>query len=256
MPKRIPSAEDDIINNTLKIVPNARETLELAIKWLKESGFDMKNQDVWSLAEKLLIVTGEIFDSKMEEARRYGEAQLQKHGFGTRKLRKALDNLARQHGGETVEEILSYILQVSGIRFERKVKLGTKDFPAEADFVIPGKKFFEIDKRCVILISVKRKVRERWKLTVGDAYILRAIHGYPDNIWFVTLAKRDEVDLPVKAVKVFTRLGISVYVPDPVFERYSRYDSSKERNKVRKFSWLIDDIVQTLKRCQGVTLYF
>lgn len=249
--------EKDIINRAKELIPTAKDTLKLALEEMKRKGINLQEKlNLWDLAEELIITTGKIFDEKLEEARKYGELELRKRGLGTRNLTKALSNLARQHGGETIEEIFAFILNMYNIPFERKVNVGTKDFPAEADFVIPGLQMFNYNKKCTILISVKRKVRERWKLTLGDAYILRAVHGYPDNIWFVTLAKRNEVDIPAKAVKIFTRLEIRVYVPDPVFDRFSRYDSSERRDRARKFSSIIDDIRESLQECSDSLLNF
>jgi hypothetical protein len=132
--------ESDIINEAKGMVPNARETLELAIERIKETKGDgaFKGRDPWEIAEELITVTGEIFEEKLNKSREYGEKRLKEYGFGTRRLSISLANLAKQHGGETVEEIFAFILNMYNISYTRKVNVGTRDFPAEADFVVPS----------------------------------------------------------------------------------------------------------------------
>ena len=50
---------------------------------------------------------------------------------------------------------------------------------------------------------------------MGEAYILRKIHGIPDNVWFATL----ECDIDDYIVATMTKLDIRVYIPDDCYEQ-------------------------------------
>lgn len=97
-----------------------------------------------------------------------------------------------------------------------------------------------MNKKKRLIISLKREVRERWKLTLGDAYILREIYKYPDNLWFVSL-----FDPPVDAVRVFLKLKIRIFVPDGSFDNIVKQlnDLKKEElSRLRPFSKVFEDL--------------
>lgn len=57
---------------------------------------------------------------------------------------------------------------------------------------------------------------------MGEAYILRKIHGIPDNVWFATL----ECDIDDYIVATMTKLDIRVYIPDDCYEQFRRFQNT------------------------------
>ena len=156
--------------------------------------------------------------------------------YSYRDFETSLANSRRARAGRTLEILFTRLLDLFGIPAEKPSGLGEAEF----DFVIPDSITLRRDPRKAVLISLKREVRERWKLTVGDAYILREIYGFPDNIWFVSL-----FDPPLDAVRIFLKLKIRVYVPNGSYDRIRNglTDLSKEElSGLRKFSQIFEDL--------------
>ncbi|MDF2957106.1 MAG: hypothetical protein OD814_000728 [Candidatus Alkanophagales archaeon MCA70_species_1] len=101
------------------------------------------------------------------------------------RLEQSLQQSRMSRAGKTTEEIFRLLIDSLGVRYERdarKRQIG-RETP---DFLIPDRETFDKDPSKAVILSVKRKVRERWREVVGEAYILK-IHGIPDNVWFATL---------------------------------------------------------------------
>lgn len=156
--------------------------------------------------------------------------------YRQRDFETSLANSRRVRAGRTLELIFRRMLDLFSIPHERPRDLGEAEF----DFVIPDMLTLKRDPERAVLISLKRKVRERWKLTVGDAYILREIYGYPDSVWFVSL-----FDPPVDAVRIFLKLKIRVYVPDGSFTdilKQLKDLAEEELKRLRPFSRIFEDL--------------
>jgi hypothetical protein len=163
--------------------------------------------------------------------------------YSSRELETSLANSRRMRAGVTLERIFKRMLELFQIPYERpELK------EAEFDFVVPDMETLKHNPKGAVLISLKRKVRERWKLTVGDAYILREIYRYPDNMWFVSL-----FDPPVDAVKVFLKLKIRVYVPNSSYQRIrGELDTlpDEELGRLREFSQIFEDLMPFTRSLQ------
>jgi len=153
-----------------------------------------------------------------------------------RDFETSLANSRRVRAGLTLETIFRHMLDLFSIPHEPPKDLGEAEF----DFVIPDMATLKNNPKKAVLISLKREVRERWKLIVGDAYILREIYRYPDNVRFVSL-----FEPPIDAVRVFLKLKIRVFVPDASYEgilRELKGLSSHELGRLRRFSLVFDDL--------------
>ena len=221
----------------LKDIPSPKKILKEALTKLSfrdpSKITAMKPHKVITVLEK---TCHEIYSEHEEHVRekfskgRYGK-------FDTREFETSLANSRKVRAGVTLELIFRHMLDLLSIPYKSGVEIGE----AEADFVVPDMETLKKNKKSAVLISLKRKVRERWKLTVGDAYILREIYGYPNNVWFVSL-----YEPPLDAVKVFLKLHIRIYVPDDVYasirNKILKDFAKDELDRLRKFSQVFDDL--------------
>ncbi|MEM2188967.1 MAG: type II restriction endonuclease [Nitrososphaerota archaeon] len=218
-------------------IPSPKDIIKEALKELSYSDrFKLLQIPANEAVRELERKCHEIYNRYEEQVRRnfregkYGE-------YSDREFETSLANSRRARAGATLEQIFKLMLRLREIPWEKPSDLREAEF----DFVIPDMNTLEKNPDNAVLISLKRKVRERWKLTVGDAYILRKIYGYKNNIWFVSL-----FEPPSEAVKVFLKLGIRVYVPDDSYERILEKIrtsvSEDESSKLRKFSQVFSDL--------------
>jgi len=160
-----------------------------------------------------------------------------------RDFETSLRNTRMARAGQTLEKLLARLLDLYDLRYSRGVHYFNGE--VEFDYVFPDENTPFTDPEHSVLLSLKRQVRERWKLTVGDAYILRHKYGYPtyDNIWFVAL-----YEMPYEAVTAMTSLCMRVYVPDDLFDEVFTNVASRltaeEKNRVRRFSNVINDLIR------------
>jgi len=155
------------------------------------------------------------------------------------KLEQSLQQSRMSRAGKTTEEIFKLLINSLGIEYERnarKRQIGGE----KPDFLIPDRETFDKDPSKAVILSVKRKVRERWREVVGEAYILRKIHRIPDNVWFATL----ECDIDDCVVDTMTKLDIRVYIPDDCYEQFKRFQ------KAYPLSQLFEDLLKFGKRRQ------
>jgi len=138
-----------------------------------------------------------------------------KRGVDPAKLEKSLMQTRATRAGRTVELIIHTLLDIVGIPNEKNVRYPHRDGET-LDIVIPSSHVLKIRPKDAIIISIKRQVRERWREIVGEAYILRKIHGIPDNIWFVTIT----CNISTYIVRSMTKLEIRVYVPNECYEEF------------------------------------
>lgn len=167
--------------------------------------------------------------------------------YSQREFEKSLDNTRKARAGATLEKIFLRLLDLYDIKYEKGVRI----WEAEFDFAIPDKRSAIGRPERSVLISLKREVRERWKLTVGDAYIIRHKYGYPvlENIWFVSLGEP-----PLDAVTAMVSLCIAVYLPNDYYNkvltglRSGAYDlSEQELNRIKPFSKIVEDALDVTK---------
>lgn len=226
-PKRNPWLED---------LPGVEEIIDMAMRELSFTDISKirslpPHRAVMALERKCHEIYNR-YERKVREKFRKGE-----YGeYSYRDFETSLANSRRARAGRTLEILFKRLLDLFGIPAEKPSELGEAEF----DFVIPDSTTLRRDPQKAVLISLKREVRERWKLTVGDAYILRKIYGFPDNIWFVSL-----FDPPLDAVRIFLKLGIRVYVPDGSYDgiRDGLGDLSEEElSGLRRFSQIFDDL--------------
>jgi hypothetical protein len=239
----------------LKDLPAVDDILKRALKELGITNLrDLRKQPPYVIAEQLEKKCHEIYnryESRIREKRRkglYGPVDDQK--FET-----SLANSRRARAGKTLEKIFISLLDAYNIKYERDVHINEVEF----DFVIPSRMHAINNPRRSILISIKREVRERWKLTVGDAYILRYKYGYPllENVWFASLGEP-----PLEAVTAMASLCIRVYIPNSIYEdtkkRASKLLTEGELKRIRPFSYIIEDVLKILegeeiKECEITT---
>jgi len=102
------------------------------------------------------------------------------------------------------------------------------------DFVVPNLVTLMREPIKAVILSIKREVRERWRESVGEAYILRKIHKIPDNIWFITL----RCDIEEYAVKTLSELDMRIYIPDECYEQF------RHITKAKPLSLLFNNLLQ------------
>jgi len=230
--------EDPKKSPWLTDIPSTEDIIEEALKELSYSNrFKLLQIPANEAVRELEKKCHEIYNRYEEQVRRKFREGKYGGECSNREFETSLANSRRARAGATLEHIFKLMLRLREIPCEKPSDLGEAEF----DFVIPDMNTLKENPDNAVLISLKRKVRERWKLTVGDAYILRKIYGYKNNIWFVSL-----FDPPSEAVKVFLKLGIRVYVPDDSYERILEEIrtsvSDDELSKLRKFSQVFSDL--------------
>lgn len=151
-------------------------------------------------------------------------------------LEKSLSQSRMARGGLTTEKIIHRMISILGVPCERNVKYPDK-YGETLDLVVPGKRTLESDPSRTIIISVKRKVRERWRQVVGEAYILREVHGILSNIWFVTIT----CNVSKYIVRSMTTLGIKVYVPDKCVKEYETYGANPLSNMFKDLATFLNN---------------
>lgn len=205
----------------LKEIPSAKKILNKALNKVEIDKEDLSK-------------TATLLESKCEEIyRRYEKEAREKYRdkADPAELEKSLNQTRVTRGGRTVELIFYKLLDEFDIEYEKKPKINEE----RPDIVIPSKKILLEKPESAVIISIKRKVRERWREVVGEAYILRKIHKIPDNIWFFSL-----FEPPKYAVKTMVNLGIRVYVSDRYYVDFKNFGARrfsemfKELSKYRK----------------------
>ena len=183
-------------------------------------------------------IIGTVFPQLEREAwDRYNEYEATvKEKWKSKKSLDVLENSLRQgrqpRGGYSSELIFQHLLTLSEIHSNRWVKYPEWEEGEQLDIVIPSKVIMYSDPAKTVVISIKRRVRERWREVVGEAYILREIHKYGGRIFFVTF----EADLEAYAVQSLQKLNVSVYTPESHSSRYSAYG-------VRPVASIVADLV-------------
>lgn len=238
-------------------IPPVDEIVEEAVKELiremkRETGREgLKEDEVlktlkpYQAMERLELKCREIYNRHEQQVReKFGRG-----AYGSvdpKMFENSLANARRARAGATLEKIFLKLLNVYGISYKKHVRMGEAEF----DFAIPSGEQALRNPHRSVLISLKREVRERWKLTVGDAYILRQKYGYPvlENIWFASLGEP-----PLEAIAAMTALCIVTYVPNDHFNVVSetlrkRGDlTDREIARIRRFSRIIEDALRVTR---------
>lgn len=211
-----------------KILPSIKQILNEVVE---ETDIRKKLHSGKISVSEAFIRLEKLCHKKYREYERKARIYGRKIGKKPEEIEMSLFQSRATRGGGTVEIILSFLLEQLKIPHKRKVKLNGE----EVDILIPDKETLKTRPSDAIILSVKRKVRERWREVVGEAYILRRIHKIPDNIWFVCL---DEEISPY-VIKTMRKLNIRIYVPDKLFTTFKNYG-------VRKISKLVDDVIDII----------
>jgi hypothetical protein len=146
-------------------------------------------------------------------------------------LEKSLSQSRPARGGKSSELILHHLLSLSGVPVEQSARYPRGKEGELLDLVVPSKRALYSNPGQSAVISVKRKVRERWREVVGEAYLLREIHQYKGMILFVTM----EADLSDYAMKSMQKLKVVLYTPEEHAAQFAKYG-------VRPASSLVQDL--------------
>jgi hypothetical protein len=152
-------------------------------------------------------------------------------------LEKSLSQSRPPRGGKSSELILHHLLTLSGMPAGTGARFPKGKEGERLDIIIPSKETMYAKPDKTAVISVKRKVRERWREVVGEAYLLREIHQYKGRIFFVTM----EADLSVYAMKSLQKLNVVLYTPEKHSTQFSMYG-------VRPVSKLVGDLVDLMRK--------
>jgi hypothetical protein len=241
--KDIPSV-DEILNEALdELVKEVRA--EIDKKDLGEAEL-LKSLRPYQVTARLESKCHEIYNKYEKRVRE----RLHKGQYGPvdqREFEKSLDNARKARAGATFEKIFVQLLDLYEVKYEKGVQIGEAEF----DFVVPDKRSAIENPERSALISLKREVRERWKLTVGDAYIIRQKYGYPvlENVWFASLGQP-----PLEAVTAMVALCIVVYVPNSYYDeilgklRKEVHDlGEQELARIKPFSKIVEDALDVVK---------
>lgn len=203
----------------LREIPTSRKILEEAIAELDFEVLLRSNKPASELARAIEKKCHEIYQRYEDAVRRKW-----KDNADSKVLEQSLQQSKMSRAGRTTELILKLLLDKFGIRYEEKPLINGE----RPDFVIPNVETLKKNAKKAVILSVKRKVRERWREVVAEAYILRKIQGIPDNIWFVTL----ECDIPEYAVEIISKLDMRIYIPDECYERFSTITNTLPLSKL------------------------
>ncbi|HID06659.1 MAG TPA: hypothetical protein EYP10_05870, partial [Armatimonadetes bacterium] len=119
--------------------------------------------------------------------------------------------------GRLIELILEWLLAQLEIPVDKQVSY-PEPGKERLDMVVPSAAQLKQRPESCVVISVKRAVRERWREVVGEAYILRQLHGYRGRICMIAIS----TDISDYAVECLTKLNIGVYLPDSLFSPDAR----------------------------------
>ncbi|WP_297506149.1 type II restriction endonuclease [Thermococcus sp.] len=184
-------------------------------------------------------------------------------GYSREKLEQSFQQARFSRGGKTFEIIFTKLLNRFRIKYDRNKVIKIYDHITEGekpDFIIPSARAFLNDPSSSILITVKRKVRERWREAVGEAQILRNKFGNEINFWFVGF---DEEFTIYSAIAMLDNGIDRIYVIngryDSLIEEirrisYSNFDNDRYLLKIRRFSDIFDDIIQFMNEHNGKQL--
>ena len=239
----IPSV-DEILSKALEeLVKEVRA--EIGERDLSEAEL-LKKLRPYQVMARLESKCHEIYNKYEEHVRE----KLRRGLYGSvdqREFEKSLDNARKARAGATLEKIFLKLLDLYKVKYEKEVQIGEAEF----DFVVPDKRSAIENPERSVLISLKREVRERWKLTIGDAYIIRQKYDYPvlENIWFASLGQP-----PLEAVTAMVALCIVVYVPNNYYDEILRelrrgiYDlSEQELARIKPFSKIVEDALDVME---------
>jgi hypothetical protein len=158
------------------------------------------------------------------------------------KVSDSLSQSRASRGGSTTERILALLLTYSGIPVEKGVRYPRRKSGESLDMAIPSKRQLRARPGKTVVISVKRRVRERWREVVGEAYLMRKVHNYKGKILFVTM----EADLSAYAMRSMKKLGVRLYTPPKHAKKYKRYG-------VRSAAKLVGDLNRWMKKKEIVS---
>lgn len=216
----------------LNEIPKASEIFEEARRRLNVDGLFKEGVSPSAIVERLEGECHKIFLEHEEKVRerwlpkiRSGEVGVDERAFET-----SLANSARARAGSTAEMIIRYMLRRMRIPFDyRKFVDGE-----QPDIIIPSIEVLRRSPSEAVILSVKREVRERWRVSVGEAYILREVYGIKDNYWFISIGH----DIDKYICTIMTKLKIRVYILNSLYEQFKSIEG------VRPLSKLFEDLTQ------------
>ena len=209
----------------LKEIPKPEEILSEVLHELNEEmKFEEKVRSGEITPSKAALILEDRCHKKYREYEE-GVKEKWKNRVKLDELEKSLMQSRAPRAGATVELIIEKLLELMKIPCQRKVWYPKKN-GEQLDIVVPDKDTLLRSPDKAIIISIKRKVRERWREVVGEAYILRQVHGIPDNIWFVTVT----CDISNYVIESMTKLNIRVYVPDLALKNSKNMVLDRSRN--------------------------
>ncbi|ASJ16498.1 hypothetical protein A3L04_05115 [Thermococcus chitonophagus] len=254
-----------VIDITKKPTQNIPPTNEIVEEAITELNVDELLDKLFEKDERGEVITpsriAKMLEEKAFEIYKEYEKQVREAYLSARYSREKLEQSFQQarfsRGGKTFEVIFTKLLDRFGIRYEhdRMIKIyGYITEGEKPDFIIPSVRTFLNDPSSAILITVKRKVRERWREAVGEAQILRNKFGDKINFWFVGF---DEEFTVYSAIAMLDNGIDRVYVIDgrydSLIEELKRisdpnFNEDKYIQKIRRFSDIFDDIIQFMNK--------
>lgn len=201
----------------LKDIPKAEKILEQVLK--KPEWKDLKKR----IKSKQISVSTAFVRLESQCYKRYlgYERKVKKKWAhkGLDKVEASLRQSRAPRGGSTTEKILLRLLKYSDIPVEKGGRFPSKDQGERLDMVIPSKRQLLAHPRKTAVVSVKRRVRERWREVVGETYLLRKAHNFRGKILFVTM----EADLSKYAMKSMKKLDVRLYTPPKHAKKNKHY---------------------------------
>lgn len=219
----------------LEEIPKVRVIFEEVIRRDKWKDLDAK------IKSKEIGISTAFVDLEAECYSRYlqYEAEVKKKwkDSGLDVIEKSLRQSRAPRGGESSELILHHLLRLSGVPADKGARYPKGREGERLDIVIPSKQTMYANPARTAVISVKRKVRERWREVVGEAYLLREIHQYKGKVLFVTI----EADLSVYAMKSMQKLNVMLYTSEKHAAQFGQYG-------VRPVSTLVQDLADLMAK--------
>lgn len=216
----------------LKEISSPKEILEKAINELNIDRLIKEGIPLSRIAESLEAKCHEIY---LQQERRVREKWLPKlKAEEIRVFETSLANSARARAGSTVELIIRFMLKKLNIPFESRKFIDGE----QPDIIIPDVDTLKKDPSKATILSIKREVRERWRVSVGEAYILREVYKVKDNYWFVSLGH----DIDEYICNIMSKLKIRVYVLNSLYEKFKHIEG------VRPLTKLFDDLSHYRKK--------
>lgn len=197
------------------LMPSSQEVIEETLKRLSHDLSDQAfvRKHFNSLLHEMFEKTLDVLEECEEKV---DVGVLKEAGFKLNKTQYRLlrdyflsvSQSRKQRGGKDFELQVQALLEKAGIPFEAQPR------KERVDLILPSRSLWERDRARVVLLSLKRTLRERWRQVVDELYNLRC-----PNTYILTA----ETSLPQNSVQEIFSRSIYLVVWDEVKHEFGNH---------------------------------